>query len=136
MTCGNFAISFSDDKEKVSCFTVGLFFDRISDDTKDAISTYAAISKITLYVISKLSNRIEPISGPIINPVVKNPVNVAMFRTRVFPLLTLEIIASQGGQKNAWATPVMTLNPIISGTLCAIESRYTDAELILSLIHI
>ena len=110
MTCGNFAISFSDDKEKVSCFTVGLFFDRISDDTKDAINTYAAISKITLYVISKLSNRIEPISGPII----------------------LEIIASHGGQKNACATPVMTLNPIISGTLCAIDSRYTDAELIIT----
>ena len=123
MTCGNFAISFSDDKEKVSCFTVGLFFDKTSDDTKDAINTYAAISKITLYVISKLSNRIEPISGPIINPVVKNPVNVAMFLTRVFPLLTFEIIASHGGQKKACAIPVKILYPIISGTEFEIESR-------------
>ena len=109
-----------------------MFFDKISDDTKDATSTYAAISKITLYVISKLSNRMEPISGPIINPVVKNPVNVAIFRTLVFPLLTLEIIASHGGQKNACATPVITLKPIISGTLCAIDSKYTDAELIIT----
>ena len=64
------------------------------------------------------------------NPVVKQPVKVAMFLTLVLPLLTFEIIASQGGQKNACATPVITLKPIISGTLCAIESRYTDAELI------
>ena len=73
---------------------------------------------------------IDPINGPIMNPVVKNPVNVAMFLTRVFPLLTFEIIASHGGQKNACATPVSTLQPIISGTDCEIESRYTDIEFI------
>ena len=44
-------------------------------------------------------------SGPIMNPVVKNPVNVAIFLTRVLPLLTFEIIASHGGQKNACAIP-------------------------------
>ena len=73
---------------------------------------------------------IDPINGPIMNPVVKNPVNVAIFLTRVFPLLTFDIIASHGGQKNAWATPVRTLYPIISGTDCEIESRYTDTEFI------
>ena len=123
MTCGNLAISLSDEKLNFSCFTVGLFLDRSNDDTSDATRTYAAISKIILYVASKPSRRIEPKSGPIMNPVVKKPVNVAIFLTRVLPLLTFEMIASHGGQKNACATPVITLKLIISGTLCAIDKR-------------
>ena len=132
ITCGNLAISFSDEKLNFSCLIIGRFLDTINDETRAAARTYAAISKIILYVASKFSIRIEPNSGPIINPVVKNPVKVAIFRTLVFPLLTLEMIASHGGQKNACATPVIILKPIISGTLCAIESKYIDAELIIT----
>ena len=130
ITYGNLAISLRDEKLNFSCLIIVLFLDRTNDETSAAARTYAAISKIILYVASKFSRRIEPKSGPIMNPVVKKPVKVAIFLTRGLPLLTFEMIASQGGQKNACATPVITLKLIISGTLCAIESRYTDAELI------
>ena len=52
--------------------------------------------------------------------------NLAMFRTLSAPELTLEIIASQGGQKNACAMPVPILHTMISGTVCTMESAYVD----------
>ena len=53
-------------------------------------------------------------------------INLAMFRTLSAPELTLEIIASQGGQKNACAMPVPILHTMISGTVCTMESAYVD----------
>ena len=61
-----------------------------------------------------------------VNPATKNPTNLAMFRTLSAPELTLEIIASQGGQKNACAMPVPILHTMISGTVCTMESAYVD----------
>ena len=43
--------------------------------------------------------------------------------TLFFSELSFEIIDSHGGQKNACATPVIILNPIISGTDCATDKR-------------
>ena len=83
----------------------------------------AAIWNNILYVMSRFSKNAVPNNGPIMNPITKNIVNQEMFLTRFFSVLSFEIIDSHGGQKNAWATPVIILNPRISGTDCAIDKR-------------
>ena len=76
----------------------------------------AAIWNNILYVMSKPSRNAVPSNGPTINPITKNIVNHEMFFTLFFSVLSLDMMDSHGGQKNACATPVIILTPIISGT--------------------
>ena len=48
MTCGNLTISFTEENENLSRFTIGLFLDNPIADTIDATRTYVAISKMNL----------------------------------------------------------------------------------------
>ena len=61
----------------------------------------AAIWNNILYVTSKFSKNAVPSSGPIIKPITKNIVNHEIFFTLFFSVLSFEIMASHGGQKNA-----------------------------------
>ena len=96
------------------------------EDTRAAAITNAASWNSVRYSNPALLKSSEPKSGPMVNPATKNPTNLAMFRTLSAPELTLEIIASQGGQKNACAMPVPILHTMISGTVCTMESAYVD----------
>ena len=60
-----------------------------------------AIWNKILYVMSNSSRNTVPSKGPIMNPTTKNIVNQEIFLTLLFSELSLEIMDSHGGQKNA-----------------------------------
>ena len=130
ITSGNLNICLRDEKENVSSSLLTLPLETSIENMTADIKTYDEISNRNLYDDSISSKKIFPNNGPIINPATKNPVNQEMFLTLSDPELSCEIMDSHGGQKNAWAIPVITLNPIISGTDSAIDKRKIEAELI------
>ncbi len=123
MTSGNLFISLIDKNENFSWYFVTLFLEIKRETIMALAKINAVIWNRILYVMSSPSRNTVPNNGPIINPITKNIVNHEMFLTLVFSLLSLAIMDWHGGQKNAWAIPVITLNPIISGTVCAIDRR-------------
>jgi hypothetical protein len=122
-TVGNFKIFFIDTKENsVLCVVFPYFFKSNDETIPVAIANVANWNKI-LYVTSKFSSKNVPISGPTINPPTKNPINFEIDLTRVCGDVTLDMIDSQGGQKNECAMPVIALKTATSGTDCDMDRR-------------